>query len=220
MLWLVPQTQIIRKCTVVCFMHIKNDRHEANERANYKKKKFAEKSFEALPVSSVRDMLVNVPSSSSSSASVAWVSFPSSSIVSFLFKTHRLIYDCLNSSLSLSPCLLALPPHTPAAWIIDIVTLTCPAWLVARVTELSWEWVTMTTSGPQHWDRQPIRRTIWGQSLSPSLFMWKGAIKTTQTGAEEHTYSQCVLLIWAWKYTQMFHPFCFICYFSSSQNIP
>ena len=70
--------------------------------------------------------------------------------------------------------------HT-CCWIIHIVTATCPTWLAAQVTWLSWEWVTIATTGPKHDTAGPGMETFTGQTLSPSNLKWKGAIKCTHT---------------------------------------
>lgn len=95
-----------------------------------------------VPGSSAREMLVKVPSSSSTSASMAgafspstvffWVSDDHSSMSKMSKMSHSSHYSLLFSLFLLSHSL------TPAAWIIHIKVSSFPTWQVAQVTLLSW----------------------------------------------------------------------------------
>lgn len=96
-----------------------------------------------VPGSSAREMLIKVPSSSSTSASMAKV-FSLSTIFFWVSDDHSSMSKASKMSHSSHhslPFLLFLLSHslTPTAWIIHIKVSSFPTWQVAQVTLLSWQ---------------------------------------------------------------------------------
>lgn len=151
----VSQLQIIWSSATFCCAHIKN----RNQRA--------EVFLEALPVSSAREMLVNVPSSSSTSASMARFSFSSSSLVSFLvfiLQSQSLVSELSSVYLFLSftlfsfslhvlwPCLRThlLLNHSHRHGYLPDLTGSSGYMIVMRMGHHSNNWTKTRHSRPRH----------------------------------------------------------------------